>query len=170
MANVTASVQLNVSATITGAPNVGGSQASLSLQPGVALAAGTAAGQTDVAWFDQRTLAASATETLDFAGTLRDPLNNLVTMVRMKALVIFASANNTNNVVVGGGGTTITTLFGATTHTTPVRPGGFVCWCVGMNDAIGYGITSGTADLLQIANGGAGSTVTYQVAVFGASA
>ena len=170
MATVTSTVQLTLNALITGTPVVGASQATLSLQPGTAFASGTAAGQADTAWWTQSTLGASATETWDFAGTLRDQLNNLVTMARIKALMVFANANNTNTVVVGGGGTTITSLFGATTHTTSVRPGGFLVWCAGANDAVGYPITSGSADLLQIGNGGAGSSVTYQIAAIGASA
>ena len=168
MANITATVQLTLSALITGAPVVGSSQASLTQQPGIALTSGTGAGQADTAWWTTSTLTASSNETWDFAGTLRDPLNNLVTMARIKALMIWAAAGNTNNIVVGGGGTTITTLFGATTHTTSVRPGGFVCWSVGPNDATGYTITSGSADLLQIANG-AGSSSTYTIAAIGAT-
>jgi hypothetical protein len=170
MPNVSSTVQFALSTLITGSPTVGASQASLNLTPGVALGTGTAAGQADTAWWTQSTLVASASETWDFAGTLRDQLNNLVTFARVKALVVIANSGNTNNVVIGGGATTISTLFGATTHTTAVRPGGFVAWCAGLNDATGYVITSGTADLLQIANSGAGSSVTYQIAAIGASA
>jgi hypothetical protein len=169
MPNVTATIQLGLAALITGSPVVGSSQAAVNLQPGVALSNGTGAGQADTVWWTQSTLTASATETWDFAGTLRDQLNNLVTFARIKALLVFASASNTNNIVIGGGASTITTLFGATTHTTPVRPGGFVCWATGINDAIGYAITAGSADLLQIGNG-AGSSSTYQICAVGASA
>jgi hypothetical protein len=163
------SIQLSVSANIVGAPAVGAAQASLNLPLGWAFPNGTGAGQADVAWWTQSTLAASASETWDFAGTLRDLLNNLVTMARLKALVISAAAGNTNNVVVGGGTTTITTLFGATTHTTALRPGETVVWFSGSNDATGKVITSGSADLLQIANSGAGTTVGYTIAAIGCS-
>jgi hypothetical protein len=170
MPNVQSTIQLAVAASITGVPAVGSSQAALNLQPGVALTSGTGAGQAGIAWWTSSTLGASATETWDFAGTLRDLLNNLVTLARIKALIVSAAAGNTNNVVVGGGATTLATLFGATTHTTPVRPGGTVAWFVGSNDATGYVVTGGTADLLQIGNSGAGSTVGYTIAAIGCSA
>jgi hypothetical protein len=165
------SVQLTLAANIALTPNViVASQATLSQQLGWAMTNGTGAGQADLAWFDSRTLSASSSETIDFAGTLRDPLNTLISMARLKALVISAAAGNTNNVVVGGGATTITTLFGATTHTTALRPGETVAWFSGSNDATGKVITSGSADLLQIANSGAGTTVGYTIAAIGCSA
>jgi hypothetical protein len=167
---VQSTIQFTIGATITGAPNVGSSQAALNLPLGWAFPSGTGAGQADVAWWMYSTLAASTSETWDFAGTLRDLLNNLVTMARLKALVVTAAAGNTNNVVVGGGATTITTLFGATTHTTSLRPGETVAWFSGSNDATGKVITAGSADLLQIANSGAGSTVSYTIAAIGCSA
>jgi hypothetical protein len=164
-------VQLSVAANIALAPSViVASQATLSQQLGWAFTNGTGAGQADQAWFDSRTLSASATETIDFAGTLRDPLNTLIALARLKALIISAAAGNTNNVVIGGGATTITTLFGATTHTTALRPGETVAWFSGSNDATGKVITAGSADLLQIANSGAGSTVAYTIAAIGCSA
>jgi hypothetical protein len=165
-----ATLQFSLAANIVGAPVVGASQAALTLSLGWNLVNGTGAGQADMAWWTQSTLAASATETWDFAGTLRDLLNNLVTLARIKALVVTAAAGNTNNVVVGGGATTLANLFGATTHTTPVRPGGTVAWFSGSNDATGIVVTSGSADLLQVANSGAGTSVTYTIAVIGASA
>jgi hypothetical protein len=163
-------IQFSMAAAIVGTPAVGASQAALNLPLGWNLVNGTGAGQADTAWWVQSTLAASTSETWDFAGTLRDLLNNLITLARIKALVVTAAAGNTNNVVIGGGATTLATLFGATTHTTPVRPGGTVAWFVGANDAVGYTVTSGTGDLLQVGNSGAGSSVTYTIAVIGASA
>ncbi|CAM5376651.1 hypothetical protein SCALM49S_02945 [Streptomyces californicus] len=61
------------------------------------------------------------------------------------------------------------TLLGAT-HTLTVRPGGFVAVGTGVADAIGYAVTASTGDLLKIANSGAGSAVTYDIHIIGASA
>jgi hypothetical protein len=167
---VTATASSSVAANITGAPNLGTSQAALNQQLGVALTNGTGAGQADTVWFDQRTLTASSNETLDLNGSLRDALNDLVSLVRVKVLVISAATTNTNNVVVGGGSTTFTGMLGATTHTMILRPGACMTWFVGNTDATAYTLTAGSSDLLQIANSSSGSSVVYNICVIGCSA
>jgi hypothetical protein len=134
-----------------------------------ALATGTAAGQADKVWSDTRTLTASASEDLDLTGTLVDAFGATITMARVKGLIVFAAAANTNNVVVGGASSNgWTGPFGAATHTLAVRPGGLLTLFA--TDATAYGVTAGTGDLLHVANSGAGSSVTYDVVVIGASA
>jgi len=61
------------------------------------------------------------------------------------------------------------TLLGAT-HTLTLRPGAFVAVGTGAADATGYAVTATTADLLKIANSGAGTSVTYDIHIIGASA
>jgi hypothetical protein len=163
-------VSLNVSANIVNPLNVGGATATLSSSFGTSLITGVLAGQADKAWWDHRTLAASASETLDLAGSLLDQFGATITFARVKVLVVSADAANTNNVVVGGAGSnTFIGLFGSATHTAIVRPGATVAWITGNADATGYAVTPSTGDLLQIANSSSGSSVSYTVAIIGAS-
>jgi hypothetical protein len=170
MALSTAQVSLNIAANLASSPSVGSATATLapagsySTALGATLAAG--AGLANVGWWSTRTLTASANETIDFAGTLLDPFGATVTFARLKVLVIAADAGNVNNVVIGGGATTLA-LFGATTHTTPVRPGGVVMWMTGTADATGYAVASGSADLLQIANSAGTTSVAYTIVALG---
>jgi hypothetical protein len=136
----------------------------------VQLRTGTAAGQADKLWYDERTLAASATEDLDLVGVLVDTFGATVTLARVKALVVAAATTNTNNVVVGNATSNAWAGLLSATGTVTLRPGAFFAACVSEADGTGYAVTGGTGDLLKVANSAGGSTVTYQVIVVGASA
>lgn len=131
---------------------------------------GTGASQIDQLFTDQRTIAASGNEDLDIAtgGGLLNAFGGAIAMARMKGLLVVADAGNTNNVQV----------------TRPAANG--VPWMLAAGDgfelAPGEGcmfvwpgatakvVTAATADLINFANSGAGTSVTYKVAIFGASA
>lgn len=135
----------------------------------ISLASGTGAGQADRVFSDTRTLAASANEDLDLAGVLVDALGATVTFARVKGLYVAAATGNSNNVIVGGAASNgFVSWVGAATHTVTVRPGGVLL--LAASDATGYAVTAGTGDLLRIANSGAGTSVTYDIVVVGASA
>lgn len=130
---------------------------------------GTGLGQADRIFHDTRTLSASASEDLDLAGVLLDPFGATITFARIKVLLIAAAAGNTNNVIVGNAATNgFISWVGAATHTVTVRPGGLLL--VAASDVTGYAVTATTADLLHVANSGAGTSVTYDVVLIGASA
>lgn len=134
------------------------------------LADGFAAGQADKIFHDTRTLTASSNEDLDLAGVLADPLGLTLTFARIKALIVAAAATNVNNVVVGAAASNAwATLLGAT-HTITLRPGAVFAAVAGVADATGYAVTAGTGDLLRVTNGGAGTSVSYDIIVIGASA
>ena len=144
--------------------------AALSLSQSSAFTTGVGAGQVDKIFADTRTITASSNDDLDLAGVLIDALGSVITFARVKALVIRAAATNVNNVVVGGAAANpVTTILGGTTPTLTIRPGGSLV-LVSPTDAIGYVITAATADILRITNGGAGSSVVYDIVVIGASA
>lgn len=132
---------------------------------------GTGAGQVDKIWTDTRTIALSSSEDLDLAGVLLDAFGGTLTFARIKAIMISAAPGNTNNVIVGGVAAGLSTLIlPQTTGQVVVRPGGgFMAWCGG-GDATGFLVTATTADLLHVANSGAGTSVTYDIAVMGCSA
>lgn len=164
-------VSLGVRGTLSKALDLAISTSPLLRSYGVSLLTGTGTGQADRIFHDQRTLAASANEDLDLAGVLIDPLGDPLTFVKVRAFIVAAAAGNSNNVIVGGATTNgFITWVGAATHTVTVRPGGAIALFAGVGDATGYAVTAGTGDLLRVANGGAGTPVTYDVIVIGTSA
>ena len=136
-----------------------------------ALTNGTGAGNADKIWHDQRTLAASATEDLDLAGSLTDALGNAVVFARIKGIIVFAAAANTNDVLVGGVAAGLSTIIQPqTTGLVVVRPGAVFAVMAGVADSTGYAVTATTADLLHVANSTSGTPVTYDIIVVGTSA
>jgi hypothetical protein len=129
---------------------------------------GTGAQQADRLYTATRTIAASGTDPLDLAGVLTDGIGTTITFARVKAMYIAASGGNTNNVIVGGGTNPFVNWVGAGTHTVTVRPGGLLLLTA--PDATAYVVTPATGDILQLANSGAGTTVTYTIAIYGSSA
>lgn len=165
-------VQANVSAQQTSALDLASSTANIARKVTYTLANGTATGQADRIFSDTRTLAASAAEDLDLAGTaLTDAFGVAFTFVKVKGILIVAAAANTNNVIVGGAATNgFITWVGGATHTVTVRPGGMLLLAVSDADTGGYNVTAATGDLLHVANGGAGTSVSYDVIIWGTSA
>jgi hypothetical protein len=120
-------------------------------------------------WTDQRTLAASANESLDLAGTaLVDAFGTAISFARVKALIVSAATTNTNNVIVGAtGSNAFINWVGSTTDAINVRPGGLFVLIA--PDATAYAVTAATGDLLKIANSAGTTGVTYQIAIVGAA-
>lgn len=160
-------VLLDLSSELTAAFDLASGSVPLSLKRQFNWPSGTGANQADRIFHDQRTLAASGTEDLDLAGSLTDAFGATITFARVRGLIVYAAAANTNNVVVGGD-TNALLIGGAAAHTITVRPGGL--FTLFAPDATGYAVTAGTGDILQVANSGSGTPITYDVVVIGASA
>lgn len=162
--SVSALVQLK--AQLTSALDLTTVSAPLSVGRQINLADGDGAGEANVIWSDTRTLAASDDEDIDLAGELVDPLGQTIAFGKIKGLLIAASSSNTNDVVIGAADSNAWVgPFGADTDTLTIRPGGVLLLVA--PDAAGYAVTGGTGDLLKVANGGAGSSVTYDIVIFG---
>jgi hypothetical protein len=130
---------------------------------------GTGAGQADKVYVDTNTLGASGTVDIDLAGSLTDALGAALTFVRVKGIFLRAAVGNTNNVVLGGAAATqFVGPFGAAAHTIAVRPGGF--FGIMSQDATGWAVGAGASDFLRVANSAAGTSVTYDILIIGASA
>lgn len=132
------------------------------------LTSGTGANQADMMWHDTRTLAASATEDLDLAGSLTGPLGGTLTFARIKMVLVTAASANTNNVNVTRPAANGVPLFLAASDGIAVRPGGGFLWAA--TDSTGVAVTAGTADLLTFTNSAGSTSVTYDVVFIGASA
>jgi hypothetical protein len=131
------------------------------------IASGVGTAGADLVFADERTLAASGSETLDLAGVLVDSFGAVITFARIKALLVFAIDGNTNDVHVGVGASNgLATLFPVASSHVKVKPGGTLL-CV--MPGAGVTVTPGTGDLLTVANSGAGTGVTYRVVIIGAS-
>lgn len=165
-----ATLSVGAAATLASTLDLAESTSKMSEVYKAILTNGTAAGQVDRLWSDTRTLAASANEDLDLAGALLDALGGPAVFARVKGLIIAANPANVNNIVVGNATTNgFATFFGAATHTLVLRPGSVFALLAGTADATGYAVTAGTGDLLRVTNGGAGTSVTYDVIALGTS-
>lgn len=164
---VTASLSLSVTGTHTNPMDLGAAVLPFSLSTSLALTNGTGANQADRVFTDQRTLAASASESLDLAAVLVDAYGATITFATIKAVIVKAATGNTNDVLVGRPATNGVLLVTAVSAQVPVKPGGVFAWFCG---GTGLAVTPSTADLLTITNSGAGTGVTYDVIVIGTSA
>lgn len=155
-------------ALLTGAADHAVPQAPIDLDCGLDFTSGTGTDQANLIFSDQRTLGASASENLDVRGVLSDLLGNLLTMVKIKAILIKASANNTNNVVLGNDANSVQLGFSAITATWSIPPGG---WFMVTAPAAGWQVSiSGGGDIIKIANSGGATSVTYDIVVLGTDA
>ena len=130
------------------------------------IANGTAAGQSNMVWVSNRTLAASTSEILALTGSLTDQYGATITFTRINGIIISANSANTNLVQVGGASTnTFINWVSGATSVIQVRPGGV--FSMYSNDATGYAVTASTGDKLQIANSGVGTSVNYDIILIG---
>ncbi|WP_369778838.1 hypothetical protein [Streptomyces sp. R33] len=166
---LTSTIGVTVDGIYTKTADLSTAADNLSKRYGAYLASGTGAGKADLRFADTRTLAASATEDIDLAGSLVDIYGATLTFAKIKAIVISAAAANTNNVVVGAGTNPWITALNAT-GTITLRPGAGLALFAGAADATTYAVTAGTGDILKIANSAGSTSVTYDIVIIGSSA
>lgn len=160
---------LSAAGTLFGTSGLATPQAGLNFSQITPLGNGTGANQADKMYAATRTLALSTGEDLDLAGVLTDSFGASITFARIKAMLFRASAANANNVIVGNAASNgFVSWCGSATDKVTVRPGG--TFALFAPDAVAYAVTASTADLLHVLNGGAGTAVTYDVVLIGASA
>lgn len=164
-AALTASVKVGIGGTYSNTVDLLTSESKINMSGrGVDFANGTGASQANILFTDTRTIAASTTEDLDIRGTsLVDSFGNDLACVELKALMVFASSANTNNVVLGGDANSVPFLSTAAT-TVSIKPGG--AFVLLDPSAGGVAVTADTGDILQVANSGGTTTVTYDIVAF----
>jgi hypothetical protein len=158
---VSADFRIIFNALQTGSHDLGTPALPATFDKLVQLTNGVGNGQADLFWGDERTLAASATEDLDLAGVLTDVFGAIINGVKLVAMVVEANAANVNDVVIGAATNPIP-LFGGTSGTLAIKPGGAMA-LIAPQAAGQLTITAATADRLKVANSGAGTAVTYKV-------
>lgn len=162
------SLLVRMQATLSGSNDLGTPSFPLDYKNLFNLPSGTAASQADLIFSDTRTLGASATEDLDLAGSLVDPLGATLAFVTVKAIIVKAAAGNTNNVAVKPAAANgFIGPFNAAADTLIVPPSGVVVLVAPVS---GWAVTAGTGDLITVTNSGAGTGVTYDVVIVGTSA
>lgn len=128
---------------------------------------GAGADQANALFHDRRTIAASGNESLDLAASLVDGFGRTLTFTKVRALIIVASEGNTNNVVVTRPASNGVPIFAAASDAlAPLKPGGM--FVLTDPSADGIAVTAGTGDLINIANSGGSTSVTYDVFILGA--
>jgi len=139
----------------------------------LSLADGTAADQADLMFVNQRTVASASNDDLDLAGVLTDFNGATITFAEIVAVLVIngpkSGSANTTDLTIGAGSNPFTGFLGGTAPTIgPIKPGGVVFLFAG--DAAGLGtVTTGTGDILRIANS-SGASATYQICLIGRSA
>lgn len=165
---LTTTIETRINAYQTSSSGLSPTEAKHGINYAKSLVSGVATGQADLAWGKTATLAASANEDLDLAGSLSAALGGSAVFVKVKAIQVTADEGNTNNVVIGGAAATqFVGGFGAATHTFAVPPGGTFLVTA---PAAGWTVGAGATDFLRVANSAAGSSVTYKILVIGTSA
>jgi hypothetical protein len=134
----------------------------------ISLVSGTGLGAADRVWSDTITIAASATNSLDLSGSLSDVLGVALTFARIKMILVRAVVGNTNNVNVSRPATNGVPWLTAVSSAVPVQPGGLFLWTA--PTAAGVVVTAGTGDMIDFVNSAAGSSVTFDAVIIGASA
>lgn len=164
--SLAATVAVGVTANYANSLAFGGVAQSLQYNIAPQFTDGVLANQAQKLWSSQRTLTASAFEDLDLAGVLTDVFGQVLTLTKIKALIIKAADANVNDVVVGGAATNgLISFFGAATDKVKIKPGGTMVLIA--PDINGYAVVAATGDLLRVTNGGAGTSVLYDITVIG---
>jgi len=129
---------------------------------------GVAAGQADIVFTDERTVAGAANDDIDLAGVLSDAFGGVITAAEIVGIAIIADAANANALNVGGGTNPWITAWLATGDGIKVFPNGvFANFAY---DANGLGtVTAATADILRVANPG-GASCKYKIIILARTA
>lgn len=159
-------IKFSLSGTLTGDNDLSSVTQNIAYSKAFNLADGTGANQANMIWLDQRTLAASATEGLDLAGSLTNVYGSTITFTSIKGIIVFAAAANTNNVLVGGAVSNGFINWVSDASDVLVVPPGSMFSLVNPN-ANGYAVTAGTGDILKISNSSSGTGVTYDIILLG---
>lgn len=165
MAGVRGDIRFSMDLTHVGANDIGSPKMPVDVDKLLSLVAGTdATNKANVLFSDRRTLAASANEDIDLAGALTDAFGSTIAAAEVVAIFVSAASGNTNNVnVTRPASNGFAGPFLAAGDGVSIKPGE---WQAFVSQS-GWAVTSATGDLLNIANSGAGTPVTYDIVIVG---
>jgi hypothetical protein len=166
---LTAEVLARLKINQTGPNDFGGPNFAPVVELLIQLTDGVAAGQANLAFVDERTVATGATDSIDLAGVLTDAFGATITAAEVVALMIINKPRtgtpvNTTDLTIGGGSNGVF----ATAMPFVLKPG--AVFLLAAADAAGVKtVTAGTADILTVVNG-SGASAKYQLAVLARNA
>lgn len=165
MAGVRGDIRFSMDLTHVGSNDLGSPKMAVDVDKLLSLVAGTdATNKANILFSDRRTLAASANEDIDLAGALSDAFGASITAAEVIAIFVSAASGNTNNVqVTRPASNGFAGPFLAAGDGIAIKPGE---WHPFVSQS-GWAVTAGTGDLLNVANSGAGTPVTYDIVIVG---
>lgn len=163
MAGVRGEIATRLDLTHVGSNDIGSPSMRLLKEKIITLYEGTdATNKADLLFSDTRTVSASSNENLDLAGSLSDAFGATITAAEIVAIYIGAASGNTNNVqVTRPASNGFIGPFLATGDGLAVKPGEHVM----LASQSGWAVTAGTGDILNVANSGSGTGVTYDIII-----
>jgi hypothetical protein len=164
MAGVAATLSVGIHAKQTGTADLGTPNILVGIDKQLEFTPGTAAvGQANVLFSDTRTLAASTNGNLDVAGLLQDALGATINAAEIVAVYLSAAPGNTNDVQLTRPASNGLAMFLAGGDGFAIGPGDFFL----RTYRNGIPVVAATGDLINVANGGAGTPVTYDIVILG---
>lgn len=135
---------------------------------------GAAAGDYDLLYMAERTVASGTNDDIDVSGVLTSPLGESFVAVELVAVVIInapkSGGANTTVLTVGGPASAGTPVAAYLNPGRPISPGGFFAeFSPGLAGLGASGVTAATGDLLRVTNS-AGAANTYQIALLARTA
>lgn len=85
---LTSKLTVKLAATLTSVLDLGTVKDPLEYEKSLSLTDGTGANEGDQLWHDQRTIAASGTDSLDLAGSLSNAFGTTVALARVKTILV----------------------------------------------------------------------------------
>lgn len=165
---LTSRITLELTSKLTSALDLKSATADLVKRYMLDLANGVAANQANVVWEDQRTLAASAVDSLDLAGGgLVDAFGVTFAPTKLRAVVVNAAAANLNNLTLFGDANHVPILNTPATTMT-LHPRGF--FVMEWPALAGIPVTAGTGDILKVTNAAGVNSVVYDIIIIGTNA
>lgn len=128
---------------------------------------GTTAGQADLCWSDRRTVAASATDTIDLNGGGLTSLGASVAFVKVTAVIV-RNRSTTAGDVLHVGPAAVNGWIGPwvdTSDLNAIDPDG----SLSLHSDTGWTVTAGSADSIRIIETGGANAVEYDIYILGRS-
>lgn len=164
MAGVNAAISVHISAKQTGVADLGTAGILVDLSKEMDFTPGTAnVGQADILLEKTYTIAASGNTNIDVAGAIADALGTVIAAAEIVALYFEADGTNVNDVIVTRPATNGVPIYSAVSSGISLGPNDFSL----RTYRNGIAVVAATGDLINLANGGAGTSVKVKVIAIG---
>lgn len=160
-----AKVTLAIDVSQTSTSGIGSSLNNIKYDKIHALLDGVGLNQANQVWSSSATLAPSAVDSIDLAGGINSAFGSAITLSSVTTIAVVASIDNGDNIEVGGNANAFASFLGAATDIIKIPPGGIMLLTA--PDVVGFPVTAGTGDILDITNANAGASADYKIIIIG---